>query len=136
MGKISTYWADILVGQILGKAGADIICSDFEEVIAKTKKGDFVYLDPPYAVENQRIFTQYNPQCFGYSDLQRLARALEDADKRGVKFVLSYASCKEAKQLLGDWNIRRISINRNIAGFSKFRKKSFEIIVSNIVKHS
>lgn len=111
---------------------ADLVCADFEEVLLTTKRGDFAYLDPPYAVGNRRMFRQYGPDCFGTDDLGRLAKALIQIDNRGVHFVLSYALCKEALDILGGWNTRRVFTQRNISGFSNKRRRAVEVIISNI----
>lgn len=105
--------------------------ADFEETLERTKAGDFVYLDPPYAVGNRRVFRQYGPSSFGLHDLQRLADALASMDNRGVKFVLSYASCAEALEFFKRWPRRKIYIQRNIAGFATHRRRAGEVLISN-----
>lgn len=113
--------------------GAKIICSDFEELLLKySKAGDFVYLDPPYATSNKRIFRQYGPQEFSIDDIARLANVLEVLDQRGVDFVLSYAWCSEAKNAYSKWSMRKIDVRRNISGFVNSRRIDNEMIVTNI----
>ncbi|MHB8405068.1 MAG: DNA adenine methylase [Gammaproteobacteria bacterium] len=108
-------------------------CADFERIIsANVMTNDFVYLDPPYAVANRKIFRQYGPQTFGLDDLERLNGVLHDIDKKGAHFLLSYAFCREAKTVFKDWTQRRILTTRNIAGFSKFRRRAVEILATNI----
>lgn len=111
--------------------GCTIKHADFEETLNRTKKGDFVYLDPPYAVGNRRMFRQYGPASFGLHDLQRLADTLQLMDDRGVKFVLSYASSPEASQFFTSWPRRRIFVQRNIAGFARHRRRAGEVLISN-----
>lgn len=110
---------------------AVIRCTDFESTLAETKEGDFVYLDPPFAVRNRRIFKQYGPDVFGTEDLARLSRALLAMADRGVHFVVSYAECDEATHYLSDWPCVRISVQRNIAGFAKHRRADTEVIYTN-----
>ncbi len=112
---------------------ASLRASDFETVLRKeVRAGDFVYLDPPYAVGNRRIFRQYGPQTFGLEDLARLKRVLTEVNARGAHFLLSYACCKEVKEYFGEWKQRRVYTQRNIAGFSRHRRRAAETIVSNI----
>jgi len=108
-----------------------IKCADFEDTLKRTKAGDLVYLDPPYAVGNRRVFRQYGPSSFGLDDLQRLADELAAMDDRGVKFVLSYAACAEVSKYFKRWPSRKYYIQRNIAGFSTHRKRAGEILISN-----
>lgn len=112
---------------------AKIICGDFEQIIKQSvKSNDFVYLDPPYAVSNRRIFNQYGPQTFGINDLNRLSRLLSHIDKKGAFFLLSYAYCSEALEIFNTWNIKKKFTQRNIAGFSRHRRKAAELLISNI----
>jgi len=121
--------------ELRGVARALGVCTvknaDFSVVLKETKRGDFVYLDPPYAVGNRRLFRQYGPSSFGLGDLQRLADSLKSMDKKGVKFVLSYASCAEAARYFKGWPRRQTYIHRNIAGFATYRRRAGEVLISN-----
>ncbi len=111
---------------------AKIICGDFEQIVrSNLAKGDFVYLDPPYAVENRRIFKQYGPHTFGLDDLKRLNELLYFIDKKGAKFLLSYAFCKEAFAIFSKWPHKKRVIQRNISGFAKYRRKAVEVLFTN-----
>jgi DNA adenine methylase len=113
---------------------AAVKCGDFESVLASSvRSGDFVYLDPPYAVSNRRMFRQYGSNTFGLEDLQRLNATLVEIQKRGAHFVLSYAYCREAKETFVHWTSRRVYTQRNISGFAKHRRRAAELIVTNMV---
>lgn len=111
---------------------ADLRCVDFEETLSTVTAGDFVYLDPPFAVRNRRIFKQYGPDVFGSEDLARLSRTLRDVHSRGAAFVVSYADSEEATQYLSEWPAERVAVHRNIAGFAKHRRADAEMIYTNI----
>jgi len=111
---------------------ATLVSGDFEEVLERVVPGDFVYLDPPYAVRSRRIFTEYSPSPFGVRDLARLASWLRQLDRRGAAFVMSYADCREARQLFADWSPQRVRTRRHIAGFAGARRNAFELIASNL----
>jgi DNA adenine methylase len=111
---------------------ATLLQGDFETVIQRVvQAGDFVYLDPPYAVENRRIFRQYNANTFGFDDLHRLAALLHSLDALGATFVLSYALCAESLHAFRDWPHARVMALRNIAGFAAHRRRSAELLVTN-----
>lgn len=115
-----------------GLKNVDLRCGDFASILSKEiKSGDFVYLDPPYAVQNSRIFRQYGPQTFGLEDLERLRETLERIDSVGALFLLSYANCEEAKHFFHNWPTIEVEVQRNIAGFAKHRRRASEILVSN-----
>lgn len=111
---------------------ATILNQDFETVLTnRVGKNDWVYLDPPYAVENRRIFRQYSAVSFGLEDLKRLAWVLEEIHARKARFVLSYAQCREATEFFGHWLSRRVYCQRNVAGYSSHRRRAAEMIYSN-----
>lgn len=112
---------------------ARVEASTFLSLIEENvRAGDFVYLDPPYAVENRRVFVQYNAQTFGLSDLQQLADVLHCIDAVGAKFVLSYAVSTEALHFFRHWPMRRVSCQRNVSGFTDHRRKAMEFVISNV----
>ncbi|CAB3829817.1 Dam family site-specific DNA-(adenine-N6)-methyltransferase [Achromobacter sp. CF-sbj1-Ac2-l] len=70
--------------------GAEFCHSDFAETMAQAKKGDMVYLDPPY-VDSQAIL--YGAQSFSYP---RLLESIADCKKRGVYVALSIDGTKKS----------------------------------------
>lgn len=130
-GDLPTWEHFSAVAKVLRKA--KIFMGDFSKVLNEiVREGDFVYLDPPYAVENRRVFRQYGPQTFGLEDLGRRRDALKLIDRRGGKFVLSYASSPEAREFFFDWNCKKVYTQRNVSGFAKHRRMAAELIFSNI----
>jgi DNA adenine methylase len=113
-------------------ANARLICAEFGRVLAEARDGDFVYLDPPYATDERRIFRQYDKREFTQKDLKRLARHLESMDERGAHFVLSYEDCNEARVHFRQWRIESLAVRRNVAGFVAARRTATEILVTNV----
>ena len=111
---------------------ATIVCSDFAETLADTRKGDFVYLDPPFSVAERRVFRQYDSADFGDTDIARLRKCIEDLNEAGIDFVLSYDDSKEAETLATGFESRRVSTRRNIAGFAGSRRVATELLISNM----
>jgi DNA adenine methylase len=110
---------------------ASITQADFRQTLARVRPGDFVYLDPPYAVSNRRIFVQYGTSIFTSWDLRELSRLLAVIAGRGATFLASYADCREARDAFGSWPQKRIPIRRNVAGFSGARRVQYELYASN-----
>jgi len=111
---------------------ASLYHADFEDTLALVQEGDFVYLDPPYAVRSRRVFRQYSPNDFGPDDLVRFCRQLRRIDTIGASFVASYADCAEGRDAFRRWHVRRVRTRRNIAGFAAHRRHVFELIATNI----
>ena len=129
-GKWSFDEKNIFAAQsVLRKA--DIVNWDFEKTISEAKRNDFVYLDPPYAVERRRIFAEYHPESFSSIDLTRLGECLERLNSKRVTFLVSYADSREARKLLQPWSPRRIWTKRHIAGFASDRRGAYELLATN-----
>lgn len=110
---------------------AMIKSSDFETIVDRTREGDFLYLDPPYATQSLQIFTEYGKNIFSIKDLDRLMASIDRAVNRGVKFVLSYIDVPEIEKWKKQWSSIEVETRRNIAGFSGARKKTKELLISN-----
>lgn len=110
---------------------ASLTTGDFENTLKKVKKGDFVYMDPPFSVRSSRIFNKYDKSIFGLSDIMRLRKWIEHFDKQGIKFVVSYAESDEAKLLGKGFKHKKVSVRRSIAGFTKSRRNVNEMIIYN-----
>ena len=116
--------------RLLGRAA--LIAGDFRRLLAKVREGDFVYLDPPYAVSRRRVFIQYAKGHFSTKDLADLAEWLKEIDRRGASFVLSYADSRDARAAFSGWGTRRFAVRRNVAGISNARRNHYELFLSNV----
>jgi DNA adenine methylase len=73
-----------------------LLCSDFEEIIDKTKEGDFIFSDPPYRPnEKEQLHSHYVGKKFTFDDHIRLSKALKRATKRNVKWALTISAHSE-----------------------------------------
>ena len=110
--------------------------TDFQEVLKLAEPGDFVYMDPPYAIRERRVFTEYHPATFSFDDVCRLRAWMEKLHRAGVDFVVSYGESAEADILKAGFSYEVVAVRRNIAGFSGHRKSCNEIIITNIVEEN
>jgi len=62
--------------------GVQFLCQDYEITVSDMKPNDFVYFDPPYIGNNQRYSSDL--------DSDRLFQVLENLNRRGVKWALSF----------------------------------------------
>jgi len=74
--------------------GVDFVCQDYEITLERATKGDFVYLDPPYAGNKQRYTDDL--------DLSRFFTVLERLNYRGVKWALSFDGYRGDQSLVHD----------------------------------
>ncbi len=107
------------------------ISGDFSKTLTDIKKGDFVYLDPPYAVTSRKMFREYSKKSFGSIDIPRFSDSLDQIHKSKADFLVSYADCKEARLIATSWNAIRLPVRRSVAGFSDARKMAYEWLITN-----
>jgi DNA adenine methylase len=110
---------------------AKLINGDFSKTLENVKRGDFVYLDPPYAVTTRRLFREYGKVTFDILDIPRFSESLREIDGSGADFLVSYADCKESREVAECWQSVRLPVRRNIAGFAGARKMAYEWLISN-----
>jgi DNA adenine methylase len=113
-------------------SGADIVHSDFEEVIEKASEGDFIFVDPPYTVKhNLNGFLKYNEKIFSWDDQVRLRDAIVRAAERGALILLTnaaHASVVELYENVG--KLRFVQRSSVLAGKSAARGSVSELIVT------
>ncbi len=113
-------------------SGATLVRSDFSDVIALAGSGDLIYADPPYTpLSRSSNFTSYSRGGFGWEDQIRLKKALDQADKKGVYFILSNSWVSEILDLYSAYTITRIDVNRYINSASASRGKIPEALIRN-----
>ena len=130
--KINTYEGSnlITVSNYLTMNNIKIQSVDFEESLKTAKKGDFVYIDPPYDSDTS-TFNNYTEDGFGKEEQRRLAKVYKDLDKRGVYVMLSNHNTTLINELYKDYHIHIIEAKRNINANGKKRGKVEEVIITN-----
>ena len=104
----------------------------FADVLKKAKKGDFVYIDPPYHPLNSTSnFTSYTRDCFSADDQIRLAETYAELNKRGCKLMLSNSDCPFIRELYADFNVQTVMAMRMINCKAEGRGRISEVLVLN-----
>ncbi len=76
---------------LFNKYNVNFIVSGFDSSIKKPVKGDFVYLDPPYAPESSNSFVGYTKDGFTIDDHQRLFDNIVLLEEQEITFSMSNA---------------------------------------------
>lgn len=129
--NVKVYEMDNLeqISNYLSKS-VEIMNTDFEEVCKKTKKGDLVFLDPPYDLLKKDTFSEYNSLGFKEEEQKRLAKVFYEMDKKGVKIILTNHNTPLINKLYSKYKIEIVQVKRMINSNSS-KRMGEEVIITN-----
>jgi len=112
---------------------AKIKAADFEDSIEMAKRGDLLFVDPPYTtMHNHNGFIKYNDKIFSWDDQIRLRDAIVRADARGALIVMTNANHKSLREIYSGFNLRSLSRQSVLAGVANARGETEELLVTNL----
>jgi len=111
-------------------ASATIVHQDFEHALRQVRKGDVVYLDPPYIpVSATSSFTSYTVDGFSKEDQIRLRDAALSVKRKGARVIVSNSSAAAA--LYGDgFKITEVLAARQVNSKADRRGKIAELLIT------
>lgn len=116
----------LTVSKYLNKPSGIMMNTDFQVVLRMAKRGDFVFLDPPY-IEDHNYQLNYNiGEDLNASFEERLLKEVRKLDKKGVKWLMTQADTSQVRKIFKDYILTRFPVFR---GFSQTRKH--ELIIKN-----
>jgi DNA adenine methylase len=112
----------------------EINAHGFEKCIHNIKKGDLVFLDPPYTVAHENNgFIEYNQHLFAWEDQERLRDLIIDLIDLGAYFLLTNASHTSIAELYRNiGKMTKLSRNSQVGGRNKTRRMYNELVITNI----
>lgn len=112
--------------------GITIIDGDFEEACKGAKKGDFIFIDSPYAPLNPTSFESYTKEGFDIESHRRLARLYDELTERGCYCMLTNHNTELINDLYGNkgYTIDVVSVKRMINSDASNRVGE-EVIICN-----
>ena len=130
--KVNTYDGNnlITVSNYLTMNDIKILNVDYKEALKTAKKGDFVYIDPPYDSDTA-IFTNYTETGFNKDSQRELAFVFKELSDKGVFVMLSNYNTTLIQELYKDYHIHLIEAKRSINADAKKRGRVFEVIITN-----
>lgn len=119
--EIITAWSKIIKNyRFLNK--------DYQASTAQAKKGDFIYLDPPYFNTRGRYF--------GGIDFKKFVNYLEGLNKRNINFALSFDGKRGNKSFIVEIpkNIykRHLLLHSGNASFNKLQNNKIEPVYESL----
>jgi DNA adenine methylase len=113
-------------------ARTELHSRDFRTLSKVARKGDFIYLDPPYQpLSKTASFTSYTRGSFGENDQRDLANLYAELDRRGCLLMLSNSDTPLVRELYADFRVRCVSARRMINSDGKKRGPVSEVVVLN-----
>ena len=112
--------------------GVEIKDGDFEDACRVAKKGDFVFLDSPYAPLNPTSFESYTKEGFDVESHRRLANLFDELTARGCYCMLTNHNTALINELYGNkgYRIDVVSVKRMINSDASNRVGE-EVIICN-----
>ena len=112
--------------------GVTIKDGDFEQACKNAKKGDFVFIDSPYAPLNPTSFESYTKEGFDIESHKRLAKLYDELTARGCYCMLTNHNTELINELYGnkDYKIDVVSVKRMINSDASNRVGK-EVIICN-----
>ena len=98
---------------------------DYLKILDKTKKGDFVFLDPPYIEEKKYAFNYTKDQDFS---IKKLKEELHNLDKKQVKWMMTQIDTIQVRNIFKNYNFKSYVNNSNFNNFETLKK---ELIITN-----
>lgn len=118
-----------------GSKAVKLTSGDYKATLKLAKKGDFVYLDPPYdPLSTTSAFTSYNENGFDREDQTELCAQITELTNRGVKAILSNSDTNFIRTLYGDrsiFSIETIQVRRAISAQKASRGVITEVLINN-----
>ena len=123
---------DVIIATSEYLRGVTIIDGDFEQACKNAKKGDFVFIDSPYAPLNPTSFESYTKEGFDIESHKRLAKLYDELTARGCYCMLTNHNTELINELYGnkDYKIDVVSVMRMINSDASNRVGE-EVIICN-----
>ena len=112
--------------------GITIMNGDFQEISANAKKGDFIFLDSPYAPLNPTSFESYTKEGFDIESHRRLSKFYDELAAKGCYCMLTNHNTELINELYGNkgYRIDIVSVKRMINSDASNRVGE-EVIICN-----
>jgi DNA adenine methylase len=111
---------------------AHLLRGSYRAAVAEAGKGDFIYLDPPYAPLNTTSsFTAYHEDGFTGKDQEDLRDLFVELDKRGCYVLHSNSTAPLILDLYKNYRQESVRAGRSINATGTKRGKISELVVLN-----
>jgi DNA adenine methylase len=120
------------ISKKLTDSKTEVLCCDYKSIEAKVKRGDLIYLDPPYMpVSKTSAFTGYTDKGFTFEDQKELANFCFRLAEKGANVIISNSFNEEIRKLYSDlgFKFEIIKAMRAINSKGEGREKVNEYLI-------
>jgi DNA adenine methylase len=113
--------------------GATITNLGFDQAVAKAKRGDLVYFDPPYIpLTPSASFSAYAKEGFNQQEHELLAQTIKKLNEKGVFVLLSNSDTPLTRKIFRNvLTLRKVLMARSISSSGSTRKPVYEVLGMN-----
>ncbi|PIR89638.1 MAG: hypothetical protein COU07_01760 [Candidatus Harrisonbacteria bacterium CG10_big_fil_rev_8_21_14_0_10_40_38] len=112
--------------------GVSLNALSFEKAVAESRRGDFVYFDPPYYPLNGTAkFTNYHEKDFLEEEQVKLRDIFAELDRRGCFVMMSNSYTDFIGKLYRGFNKHTVLANRAVNCKAEGRGKVKEYVITN-----
>jgi DNA adenine methylase len=110
---------------------AQLRAVSFEIALRDARRGDFVYLDPPYpALNGSSFFAHYTKERFSEEEQRNVAAVARKLARNGVRVLVTNANTSLIRGLYAGWKIRKVSRPRWVRS-GKVKHQVSELIITS-----
>ena len=114
------------VSEYLNDTNGKIYNKDYKEILKKSKKNDFVFLDPPYIEKHNYQFNYNKDEIIDDKFIKDLLKELIKLDKRGVIWMMTQADTKFIRNVFKNHTIKTFKVYR-----AQGKKYVNELVIMN-----
>jgi DNA adenine methylase len=112
-------------------ARARLVTSRFDKCVEDIRRGDFVYIDPPYHRLDVGSFTSYTVEGFGENEHRELAGVVANLHAAGCRVMVSNSDTPLVRELYGAYRLIPIHAARPINSAAQGRGLVSELLILN-----
>ena len=117
------------INTYLNETKGKIYNKDYKIILEKAKKGDFVFLDPPYIEKHNYQFNYNKDEIINDDFMDILLKEMKKLDKKGVEWMMTQADTKYIRKIFKNYTIHTFKVYR-----AKAKKFVNELVIMNYVK--
>lgn len=100
------------VSKFINDTAGEIHNGDYKNVLKKAKKGDFVFLDPPYIESNNYKFNYNKGENIDDLFVNELLEQVKLLNNKGVKWMMTQADTDQIRTVFKDYTIKQFPVFR------------------------